>query len=150
MKLNLGTFEVPTIVFIFILFVTLGILLLTLPLPQFTYAHQMIENELIENTLEMVEEATDEQNTLETLEKATSSSLDITESFGLKNITNNLNNDNTTDGGTLEEQLKLLQQRLNQLGIGAFNTSKLDIDLGFPPVDFSNMLENAGSLVSVE
>jgi hypothetical protein len=82
MKVILGTSNVPTptIVFIIILFVTLGILLTTPSLlPQFTYAHQIIENELIENTLE-------------TLEKATSSSLEITESFQLENITNNSNN----------------------------------------------------------
>ena len=54
------------------------------------------------------------------------------------------------NSSTLEEQLKLAQEKLNQIGLGAFNTSKLEIDLGFPPVDFSNMLENAGSLVSVE
>jgi hypothetical protein len=79
MKVILGTSNVPTTIVIFIiLFVTLGILLLTLPLPQFLYA-QTVENEIIENTLR-------------TVEKAIPNSLEITEPFQLENITNNLSN----------------------------------------------------------
>ena len=54
---------------------------------------------------------------------------------------------------TLEEQFKLAQERLNQLGFGSYNTnsSKLKIDLGFPPVDFSKILEDVvGSFIDVE
>jgi hypothetical protein len=79
MKVILGTSIVPTTIIFIILVVTLGIPLLTIPLPQFIYA-QTVENEIIENTLESVEE------------EATSSSLEITESFQLENITNNSNN----------------------------------------------------------
>ena len=54
---------------------------------------------------------------------------------------------------TLEEQFKLAQEKLNQLGFGSYNTnsSKLKIDLGFPPVDFSKILEDVvGSFIDVE
>ena len=191
MKVILGTSNVPTTIVFIILFVTLGIPLLTIPLPQYIYA-QTVEDEIIENTLESIEEATP-------------NSLEITKPFQLENITTNLSNEsaitsggqtteepvvgieaNVTEGtesalagpgqiskeeaiksasndsdlssenqygggSTLEEQLKLAQEKLfNQLGVGAFNISKLDIDLGFPSIDFSNILENSGSLVSVE
>ena len=52
---------------------------------------------------------------------------------------------------TLEEQLKLAQEKLNQIGLGSSNISKLKIDLGFPPVDFVKMLEyTVGSFIDVE
>jgi hypothetical protein len=54
MKVIIGTQIVPTTVFI-ILFVALGILLTSFP--QFVYS-QTVENDIIENTLETVEEAT--------------------------------------------------------------------------------------------
>ena len=177
MKVILGTSNVPTTIVFIILFVTLGIPLLTIPLPQYIYA-QTVEDEIIENTLESIEEATP-------------NSLEITKPFQLENITTNLSNEsaitsggqtteepvvgieaNVTEGtesalagpgqiskeeaiksasndsdlssenqygggSTLEEQLKLTQEKLfNQLGVGAFNISKLDIDLGFPSIDF--------------
>jgi hypothetical protein len=175
MKEILGTSIVPTstIVIFIILFLTLGILLSTTSLPQFIYA-QTVENEIIENTLETVEEATPD-------------SLEITKPFQLENITSNLNNgtaesaitteedviqgteeaiksetndsdpssENQYGSSTLEEQLKLAQERLNQLGlVGSYNTNNsntLKIDLGFPPVDFSKMFEDiVGSFIDVE
>jgi hypothetical protein len=57
-----------------------------------------------------------------------------------------------TRGSTLEEQLKLAQEKLNLLGLGSFsdNGSKLKIDIGFPPIDFSKMFKDARSLIEVE
>lgn len=73
MKVILGTSNVPTIVFI-ILFVILGIQLT--PLSQFIYA-QTVENQVIENPLEKVEEATqgisEITNSLDNIPKSTDS-----------------------------------------------------------------------------
>ena len=57
MKVIIGTSIVSTTTFIIFLFVELGILLTSFP--QFVYA-QTLESEIIENTLEKVEEATQE------------------------------------------------------------------------------------------
>jgi hypothetical protein len=77
MKVIIGTSIVSTTIFI-VLFVELGILLTSFP--QFVYA-QTLESEIIENTLEKVEEATQEisertnslNNTLKLIENNTSS-----------------------------------------------------------------------------
>jgi hypothetical protein len=65
MKVIIGTSIVPTTTLIIYLFVELGILLTSFP--QFVYA-QTVKNEIIENTLERVKEAT--QGTKEVLEQA--------------------------------------------------------------------------------
>jgi hypothetical protein len=81
MKVILGTSIVPTTIVVFIiLFVTLGISL-TISLPQFVYA-QTMENKIIENTLDKVEEATQEisetTNPLNNIPKATDSNTSTT------------------------------------------------------------------------
>jgi hypothetical protein len=126
MKVILGTLIVPTTVFI-ILLITFGIFLTLFP--QFIYA-QTVKDEIIENTLEMVENATGEgENTLqETTENSKpTSSLEITEPFQLENITTNLSNDN--EGAiTTEDSIQTTEEAVEQVNNEAWEDQTVGVN----------------------
>jgi hypothetical protein len=55
----------------------------------------------------------------------------------------------STGASSLEEQLKLTREKL-QAAYPSDGSNKLKEDVGFPPIDFSKMFKDAGSLIEVE
>ncbi len=55
----------------------------------------------------------------------------------------------STGASSLEEQLKLAREKL-QAAYHSDGSNKLKEDVGFPPIDFSKMFKDAGSLIEVE
>ena len=100
---------------------------------------QIVENEIIKNTLE----------------KTTASIPEI--SKAMKNaselITNSIESkgDHDKSFATLKEHLKLAQEKLEQVELESYDSSnKLNIDIGLSPIDFSKILKESNSLIEIE
>lgn len=94
------------------------------------------------------------ENTLDILKKAIAAITKISES--MKNASELITNPNETKKGdqdkgstTLEEQLKLAQEELRVNYLYDSSSSKLRIGVGLPPIDFSKILKSQ-TLIEVE
>ena len=94
------------------------------------------------------------ENTLDILNKAIAAITKISES--MKNASELITNPNETKKGdqdkgstTLEEQLKLAQEELRVNYLYDSSSSKLRIGVGLPPIDFSKILKSQ-TLIEVE
>jgi|GEM_PF-1076751 len=93
------------------------------------------------------------ENILDILKKAITAIAKISES--MKNASELITNPNETkvdqDKGshTLEEQLKLSQEEL-RVDYLSDSSSKLRIEVGLPPIDFSKILKESQTLIEVE
>ncbi len=95
------------------------------------------------------------ENTLDILKKAIVAIAKISES--MKNASELITNPNETKKGDqdkgsdiLEEQLKLAQEELRVDYLYDSSSSKLRIDVGLPPIDFSKILKESQTLIEVE
>lgn len=97
------------------------------------------------------------ENTLDILKKAIAAITKISES--MKNaselITNSIeskgDHDHDKSFATLKEHLKLAQEKLEQVELESYDSNnKLNIDIGLSPIDFSKILKESNSLVEIE
>ena len=95
------------------------------------------------------------ENTLDILKKAIVAIAKISES--MKNASELITNPNETKKGDqdkgsdiIEEQLKLAQEELRVDYLYNSSSSKLRIDVGLPPIDFSKILKESQTLIEVE
>jgi hypothetical protein len=100
---------------------------------------QIVENEIIKNTLE----------------KTTASITEISKAMknASKLITNSIESkgDHDKSFATLKEHLKLAQEKLEQVELESYDSSnKLNIDIGLSPIDFSKILKESNSLIEIE
>ncbi len=90
---------------------------------------QIVENEIIENTIEKTTAGITE------ISKAMKNASEL--------ITNSIESkgDHYKSSATLKEQLKLAQEKLKQVELESYDSdNKLNIDIGLPPIDFSKIL----------
>lgn len=100
---------------------------------------QIVENEIIENTLEKTTAGITE------ISKAMKNASEL--------ITNSIESrgDHDKSSATLKEHLKLAQEKLKQVELESYDSSnKLNIDIGLSPIDFSKILKESNSLIEIE